>query len=125
MSKYFVTTSTPHSCTNSGSVSRPLKVIACADPNNEHRFIVPRHILCISPILKGYIEEPDTAPPGVQRNGAGTLTLNSEGEVVNAMLEYLRQAHGDSKFTLQSSGRGAVFFVRLYKLALSCGYDLL
>jgi hypothetical protein len=103
-------------------LARPWTVIACADPNNQPQFIVPHHILCISPVLKGYIEEPDTTPPGLQRNGAGTLTLNNEGEVVNAMLDYLKQAHSDV-ITLQWSDRDVAFFVRLYKLALSLGYD--
>ena len=102
-------------------LARPWIVIACADPNDQRRFTVPRHILCISPVLKGYIEEPDTTPPGLQRNGAGTLTLNNEGEVVKAMLDYLKQAHSD-ELNLQPSDRDGAFFVRLYKLALSLGY---
>jgi hypothetical protein len=122
ISTFFISTPTHHPCANPQFLARPWHVIACADPNDQRKFTVPRHILCISPILKGYIEEPDTTPAGVQRNGAGTLSLNNEGEVVKAMLDYLKQAHGDER-TLQSSDRDVAFFVRLYKLALSLGYD--
>jgi hypothetical protein len=102
--------------------ARPWRVVACGDPNDERHFTVPRHILCISPVLKGYFEEPDTTPPGLQRYGAGTLALNNEGDVVKAMLDFLKKARSGD-LTLQSSNRGAAFFVRLYKLALSLGYD--
>jgi hypothetical protein len=117
----FISTSTPHSCANQNLLARPWRVIACADPNDQRQFTVPRHILCISPVLKGYIEEPDTTPSRMQRYGARSFAINIEGEVVKAMLDYLKQAHGD-KLTLQSSDRDITFFVRLYKLALSLGY---
>jgi len=103
------------------SNSEPLIVVACADPTNERRFLVARHILCISPVLKGYIEKPDTPTTGLKRNGDGTLSLNNEGDVVEVMLRCLRQAHGDNKFSIRPSDGGVVFLVKLYKLALSLG----
>jgi hypothetical protein len=50
--------------------------------------------------------------------------LNNEGNLVDVVLEYMKEAYNDKKFTFRSSDRGVVFFVRLYKLALSLGYGL-
>lgn len=113
-----------HSGANLGSISRSETVIACGDPNNECQFVdVSRQILCLSPILKGYIEQPDTRPPGVDRYKDGSIALNNEGEIVKAMLKYLERTHNDQTFTLQSHNLSVVLLVRLYKLALSLGYD--
>jgi hypothetical protein len=112
------------SSATSGSGAKTLKVIACGDPANERQFIIPQEVLCISSILKDYVENPDTTPPGLKRKGKGTLTLNNEGDVVEVLLEYLTQAHDNEKFAFRSSDRGVVFSVRLYKLALSLAYDL-
>lgn len=95
------------------SLNESRKVIACADPNNVYQATVACEILSISPVLKGYIEEPDTTPSGVKRNGTGTLTLNNEAEEVKVMLEYLKQAHVDGRFKLEPSNGDAVFLVRL------------
>lgn len=101
--------------------SRVFRIIAC--PNNEFQSTTNVHVhtLCISPVFKGYIEEPDTTPPAVKRNGEGSLTLNNEKEVVEVVLEYLNQTHSGNDFKLRSSDHDVVFLVKLYKLALSLG----
>lgn len=104
-----------------------LQVIACVDSIKEHQEFVPRRILSISSVLEGFIryidKDPQRIPPGIRRYGPGTLTLNNERDVVKTTLEYLRHAHNGREFTVQPSDRGVVFLVRLYKLALSLGYD--
>jgi len=71
-------------------------------------------------VLKDYLDDPDTMPPAVRRNGPRSLSLNNEGDVVHAMLAYLRRPY--SKEDFQAADRGVEFSVQVYKLALSLGY---
>ncbi|KAF2667099.1 hypothetical protein BT63DRAFT_442101 [Microthyrium microscopicum] len=102
-------------------IEESIPVFACpwANPESRTLFTVPQNVLNISPVLEGYLENPDTIPEGLTRNGPGTLTLNSEGDIVEVVIDYLKHAYDDSAFVLLSEKHDAVFFIRLYKLALS------
>jgi hypothetical protein len=82
-----------------------------------------RGALCISTVLRGYIEKPEEQSDGVRRNGEGTISLNNEADIVGALLEYLKHEYVGNEFTgWTGDERGPTFTIRLYKLALSLGY---
>jgi hypothetical protein len=78
--------------------------------------------LCTSGVIKGWIEEPDTRPAFVKE---GTISFDScDTEVVDMVINYLKQEHRGNKFEFPSTDLDAVFFVKVYRLAGSLGYDL-
>lgn len=72
-------------------------------------------------MLKDYVELPDTVPPEVRRNGEGTLTFNADAVAMRVVVEHLKEKLGAYDFVLQRSEREAVFYLRLYKIALCLG----
>lgn len=104
------------------SVFRDWEVIPLQGPK-ERRFFVPRDVLCVSPIFQGWIEDPDTRPEKIIQED-GILRLDCEAEVVNMVISYLQREHDRrNSFEFRLAGHDAVFFVKVYKMALSLGYE--
>lgn len=107
-------------CANLASILSTWTVIPREGPN-KRQFVVSRDILCVSPVLKGWIEEPDARPDFVTE---GRISLNGcDAEVVDMVISYLKQNHSCKKFEFPSTDLKAMFFVDVYKLAGSLGYD--
>ena len=84
--------------------------------------MLPGDILCLSPVLKEYINQPETIPRHVARHGAGTLTFNASPQAMQAVVEHLTQEHGGQKFVPPpAAGTDHVFHLQLHKMALCLG----
>ena len=96
-------------------------MIATLGATDRSEFVIPANGLCGSPVLKDYLDQPDTVPRDVARHGTGTLTLNTSSDTMRAVLEHLKQKHGDHDFVAQTGEHGVTFYAQLYKIGLCLG----
>ncbi|KAH8686112.1 hypothetical protein BGZ60DRAFT_396904 [Tricladium varicosporioides] len=99
-------------------------------------FNVRKEILEKSPVIKGWIEEPETMPESLQMDGALYLP-NCDPEIVETLIRYLETGHDttsteyefdfDDKVTesLPFHTQDPIFYLRLYKLAGSLALERL
>lgn len=91
---------------------------------NGRLFEVTRDVLCISPVLKGYIEDPDTRPDFMEADGIIAWSHLDE-DIVKTVIKYLEHPRGHNLFDGRSKKPQASFFINIYKLASTLGYRLL
>jgi len=92
--------------------------------NNSEVFVEPK-VLCVSPVLKGWIEEPETRHPVILRR-EGFIDLSGwELDIVNTVVAYLKTQHDLKTFKFRPDNLHPIFFARVYKLALNLGYSVL
>ena len=94
--------------------------------DHEQIFLVSMTALVKSPIIKGWIDEPDSLTESMQKDGALYLP-NCDAEVIRTLIHYLDSndepsSEYDFKSTpgsLQSQCEDPLFYAKVYKLSLS------
>ncbi|KAF4616243.1 hypothetical protein G7Y89_g15163 [Cudoniella acicularis] len=112
--------------------------LAADGTSNGHQktFYVRKEILEKSPVMKGWIEDPESMPQSLQKDDALYLP-NCDPEVVETLISYLESDHDsasleeyefdfDDKVAVSSSllyRQDPIFYLRIYKLAGSLALD--
>jgi len=97
--------------------------IIAGPEDNEQSFQVRKELLEISPIIKGWIEEPDSMPLSIRKNDC-LYFKGCDPNVVRALIQYLEMEELSFKSgclidgALGTAQLDPIFYVRIYKLAL-------
>jgi hypothetical protein len=96
--------------------------IVAGEGPTELRFVVPKHWLCISPVIKGWIEDPKTVPKSMSEKKDTALYFRAcEPEVMDLVIRYLKEEDGNGDYELPPTDRNAIFYAKVYKLAICLG----
>lgn len=92
-------------------------IIAGSGKDIKH-FIVPTSVLQRSPVIKDWIEEPESLPDSLKKDGSLNLE-NIASEVVADVIRFLENPGAFECLALQPPNSRAIFYTKVYKLALS------
>ena len=107
-------------CHSSAQTASEGRIIAGLE-NNQQVFLVPIAALERSAVIKGYIDEPDSMPESLRKDGALYLP-HCDPEVVRTLIHCLRRddySSSDYEFDLNLRSQDPLFYIKTYKLALT------
>lgn len=107
-------------CNSSAATVNEAKIIAGKD-SSQIIFKVPIKALKRSSVISGYIEDPESMPRSLQKDGALYLP-HCDAEVVRTLIHCLRRDEysvAEYKFQANVISQDPLFYVKTYKLGMS------
>jgi hypothetical protein len=114
----------PFTNTNYRSAAGDLSCIIIAGTGcQEETFYAPKSALEKSTVIKGWIDDTESLPPSLRKDGA-LYFPECDPEVVRAVIKYLNSTTDGNTAILDPSvggSRDVLFYVKTYKFALCLG----
>jgi hypothetical protein len=106
-------------CHSSAQAASEGRIIAGLE-NSQQVFHVPIVALKRSAVIKGYIDDPDSMPESLRKDGALYLP-NCDPEVIRTLIHCLKREDSSSEYEFDVNLRtqDPLFYIKTYKLAMT------